>query len=139
MKTRNDHIVPLPTQALALLRELHDLSGCDTYVFPSPARQGTPHVSRDGLSKALRDMGFQGVHSTHGFRGTFRTVGRERLGIDVDVLEAQLAHAKKGEVMKAYDWTTFDDARREATQKWADYLDVLKVGGTVVPLKRKVG
>ncbi|WP_256583888.1 tyrosine-type recombinase/integrase [Burkholderia singularis] len=123
MKTRHAHIVPLPKQAVAVLQELQTLTGKNQYVFPSPARQKTPHLRRDALSKALRDMGFQGKHSTHGFRGMLRTVGRERLGVDIDVLEAQLAHAKRGDVQKAYDRTTFDDERRRVMQEWADYID----------------
>lgn len=122
MKTRHAHIVPLTTRALALLHQMKELSGGGRYVFPSPAQQATPHLHRDALSKALRQMGFGGRHATHGFRGMFRTVGRERLGIAADVLEAQLAHAKKGEVAKAYDRTTFGDERRIAMQKWDDYL-----------------
>jgi hypothetical protein len=50
-------------------------------------------------------------------------MARERLNVDIDVLEAQLAHAKRGDVQKAYDRTTFDDQRREVMQQWADYLD----------------
>lgn len=125
MKMRHDHIVPLPKQAVALLGELQSLTGRGHYVFPSPARQKTPHLHRDALSRALREMGFQGQHATHGFRGMLRTVGRERLGIDIDVLEAQLAHAKRGDVQKAYDRTTFDDDRRRVMQVWADYIDRL--------------
>lgn len=125
MKMKHAHIVPLPTQAVTLLRKIEELTGGGKYVFPSPARQKTPHVSRDGLSAALRKMGFQGKHATHGFRGMFRTVARERLGIDPDVLEAQLAHAKKGGVAKAYDRTRFDEARRVAMQSWADYLETM--------------
>lgn len=138
MKTRNDHIVPLPQQAVALLRELGaDHSG--KYVFPSPARQTTPHLHRDAMSKALRDMGFQGKHATHGFRGTLRTMARERLNVDIDVLEAQLAHAKKGDVQKAYDRTTFGEQRREVMQAWADYLDNIRKDPAtkVVEIKRK--
>ena len=107
------------------------------YVFPALARQKTPHLHRDALSKALRTLGFQGKHATHGFRGMLRTAGRERLGIDSDVLEAQLAHAKRGEVQKAYDRTSFTDARRKAMQRWADYLDNLAVPGTVTPIREK--
>ena len=66
----------------------------------------TPYEHRNGLSKALRDMGFQGKHATHGFRGTIRTMARERLGVGIDVLDAQLAHAMRGDVQKAYDRTT---------------------------------
>ena len=124
MKMRHDHIVPLPRQAIAMLRARRAAQPVrQAYVFPSPAKQTTPHLHRDALSKALRDMGFQGKHATHGFRGTLRTMARERLGVDIDVLEAQLAHAKRGEVQKAYDHTTFDDQRREVMQTWADYLD----------------
>lgn len=124
MKMRHDHIVPLPRQAVAMLRARRAaLPARQAYVFPSPAKQKTPHLHRDALSKALRDMGFQGKHATHGFRGTLRTMARERLNVDIDVLEAQLAHAKRGDVQKAYDRTTFDDQRREVMQQWADYLD----------------
>jgi len=124
MKMRHDHIVPLPRQATAMLRARRAAQPArEAYVFPSPAKQTTPHLHRDALSKALRDMGFQGKHATHGFRSTLRTMARERLGVDIDVLEAQLAHAKHGDVQKAYDRTTFDDQRREVMQTWADYLD----------------
>lgn len=139
MKTGNAHIVSLPTQALATLESLRAHTAGKGYVFPAQARQHSEHLSRDSLSKAMRDMGFQGQHAPHGFRSALRTIGRERLNIDVDVLEAQLAHAKKGTVQKAYDRTTFGDARRAAMQAWADYLDILR-GDTdttkVVPIKR---
>lgn len=126
MKTRHDHIVPLPTQAAVALRSMLAYTEGSTYVFPALARQTTPHLHRDALSAALRRMGFQGTHATHGFRGMLRTVARERLDVDIDVLEAQLAHAKKGDFQKAYDRTTFGDARRKAMQAWADYLDQLQ-------------
>jgi integrase len=139
MKMGHAHIVSLPKQAMALLETLRPYSGTG-YVFPPQARQKTKHLNRDSLSKALRDMGFQGEHAPHGFRGALRTIGRERLNIDVDVLEAQLAHAKKGAVQKAYDRTVFNDARRKAMQAWADYLDTLRAGdpgsGKVVAIKR---
>lgn len=147
MKMDFDHIVPLPRQAVELLRRRQVLTGSGKYVFPSPARQKTPHLHRDTLSKALREMGFQGKHATHGFRGTLRTMARERLDVDIDVLEAQLAHVKKGDVQKAYDRATFDDQRRTVMQAWADYLDELRhaaspkanpvVRATVIPKLRK--
>lgn len=141
MKMGNDHIVPLPDQAITVLQEMRPLAGHSEYVFPSPARQKTPHLHRDALSKALRTMGFQGKHATHGFRGTLRTMARERLSVDIDVLEAQLAHAKRGDVQKAYDRSTFDDRRRQVMQVWADYLDNLRRDDSkkVVPLRKKSG
>jgi integrase len=138
MKTRHAHIVSLPTQAVALLREMQAYTAGQEYVFPPLARQKTPHLHRDALSAALRRMGFQGRHATHGFRGMLRTVARERLGIDPDILEAQLAHAKRGDVQKAYDRTTFGEGRRQAMQAWADYIDQLKAADKkVVPIKNR--
>jgi len=136
MKTGQDFTTSLPTQALEVLREMYERNMGGEYVFPPQARQNTPHVSRDALSKALRDMGFQGQHTTHGFRASLRTLGRERLGIDVDVLEAQLAHAPKDEVQAAYARVKFKEQRRVIMQAWADYLDGLKAAN-VVPFKRK--
>ncbi|OOW65690.1 hypothetical protein Xlen_03895 [Xanthomonas campestris pv. leeana] len=134
MKTRHAHIVPLSRQAQALLRGMLAYTEGARFVFPPLARQATPHLHRDALSAALRRMGLQGKHATHGFRGTFRTVARERLGIPVDVLEAQLAHAKKDEIQKAYDRTAFVRERKQAMQQWADYLDGLSET-SVVPLR----
>ena len=128
MKTGQDFSTSLPEQALVVLREMHERNMGSQYVFPPQVRQNSPHLSRDALSKALRDMGFQGEHTTHGFRASLRTLGRERLGIDVDVLESQLAHAPKDEVQAAYARVKFREKRREVMQAWADYLDVLKAG-----------
>ena len=138
MKTGQDFSTSLPTQALEVMREMHLRSGDGDgeYVFPPQARQNSQHVSRDSLSAALRGMGFQGEHTTHGFRASLRTLGRERLGIDVDVLEAQLAHAPKDEVQAAYARVKFKEQRRAVMQAWADYLDKVKAGN-VVEFKRK--
>lgn len=137
MKTGQDFTTSLPDQAVEALRELHKLRGNEAYVFPPQARQKTPHLHRDSLSKALRDMGFQGQHTSHGFRASLRTLGRERLSIDVDVLEAQLAHAPKDEVEAAYARVKFKEQRRQVMQTWADYLDNRRMGGTVMSFKRK--
>ncbi len=132
MKTRHAHVVPLPRQAIEELRGMLAHTKGKQYVFPALYRQNTPHLHRDALSNALRKMGFQGRHATHGFRGMFRTVARERLNIPADVLEAQLAHAKKSEVQKAYDRTQFLQERHVAMQKWADYLADLQSGSGIV-------
>lgn len=136
MKTRNAHLVPLPEQAVDLLRTMEAYTLGKRFVFPPLARQTTDHLHRDALSNALRRLGLKGLHATHGFRGMFRTVARERLNLDPDVLEAQLAHAKRGDVQKAYDRTKFDDARRTAMQQWADYVDGLSSGAKVVRIRR---
>ncbi|PNS09586.1 tyrosine-type recombinase/integrase [Solilutibacter silvestris] len=122
MKMRAPHVVPLPRQAIEQLKFMRQFTADREYVFPPLARQRTPHLHRDALSSALRRMGLQGQHAAHGFRAMFRTAGRERLRIDADVLEAQLAHVKKGDVRKAYDRTQFLDERRVAMQAWADWV-----------------
>jgi integrase len=132
MKTGHDHIMSLPTQAIDMLEAMRKVSGGDPYVFPAVGKAKNPHLHRDALSKALRDSGLQGVHTTHGFRATLRTLARERLQIPRDVLEAQLAHAKADEIQAAYDRTTFDDERKRAMQKWADYLDRLRLADDAV-------
>jgi integrase len=126
MKTGQDFSTSLPTQALAVLREMRERNMGGEYVFPPQSRQNSAHLSRDALSKALRDMGFQGEHTTHGFRASLRTLGRERLSVDVDVLEAQLAHGPKDEVQAAYARVKFRSQRGILMQRWADYLDELK-------------
>ena len=129
-------IVPLPKQAIAVLNGVSAKAATTSTgkgrgrLRPLLRSKRHPHLHRDALSKALREMGFQGKHATHGFRGMLRTVGRERLGMDIDVLEAQLAHAKRGDVQKAYDRTTFDDDRRRVMQEWADYIDRLSMPTT---------
>jgi integrase len=129
MKTRRPHAVPLPRQALALIEELRPLTGGIGYVFPPLARQRNVHLTRDTLSKALRDAGLRGVQTPHGLRATLRTVARERLGVHADVLEAQLAHAKRGQVQAAYDRAGHLQERHKVMQGWADYLDALRDDG----------
>ncbi|MDX3893449.1 tyrosine-type recombinase/integrase [Pusillimonas sp.] len=135
MKTRIEHVVSLPKQAMEMLNEMRQYGGGE-YVFPGVGKRGNPHLHRDALSKALRDMGFQGQHATHGFRAMLRTVARERLKIDIDVLEAQLAHAKADEIQAAYDRTRFEDERRVVMQVWADFLHEQAESAKVLQMKR---
>lgn len=137
MKTGQPHTVPLSRQALVLIESMRAFTAGREYVFPPLARQATPHLHRDSLSKALREAGLQGKQTPHGLRATLRTVARERLGISADVLEAQLAHAKQGEVQSAYDRTGFVEERHRVMQTWADYLDGTS-RDTVTPIHRKV-
>ena len=136
MKGRVSHIVPLSRQAVEAVRGMLIYTDGQQFVFPALYRQTTPHLHRDSLSNALRKMGFQGRHATHGFRGMFRTMARERLNVAADVLEAQLAHAKRDEIQRAYDRAAFVKERKTIMQAWADYLDNLRESGNVVPIKR---
>ncbi|MBI5333254.1 MAG: integrase arm-type DNA-binding domain-containing protein [Burkholderiales bacterium] len=133
--TGQAHLVPLPTQAVKILRELHPLTGHQKYVFPSPHAGGKP-LSENGVLSALRRMGYAKDELTgHGFRATARTMIEERLGIPGNVIEAQLAHTVKDALGRAYNRTTFLEQRKAMMQRWADYLDSLKAAGTVTHLK----
>jgi integrase len=135
MKMGNDHITPIPTQMLPLLQMQRQITGDSPFVFPSSRTPKSRHMHRDSLSKILRENGLRGVTVTHGFRATLRTIAREKFRVDADVLEAQLAHAKKDEIQAAYDRTQFLEERHKLVQVWADYLEELRKGAQVIPLK----
>ena len=138
-KTKQPHIVPLSTQAVAILRELHPLTGRGDYVFPSARGRGRP-MSENAVNAALRYMGFDGDTMTgHGFRAMARTVLDEVLNFRPDYIEHQLAHAVKDANGTAYNRTAHLPERRKMMQAWADYLDGLRTGGNVVPMRRKAG
>lgn len=130
------HLVPLPPQAVTILRELYPLTGHGRYVFPS-LRTGERPMSDNTVNAALRRMGFTSEEMTaHGFRATARTLMIERLpGIHADVIEAQLAHGKSGPLGAAYDRAEYIEQRRKMMAEWADYLDRLRMGADVIPLR----
>jgi integrase len=128
------HIVPLAPQAVAILRELHALTGSGRYVFPALHTSERP-MSENTVNVALRRMGFDRDTATaHGFRAMARTMAAERLGIAPEVIEAQLAHQVSDSLGRAYNRTQFLDQRRALMTKWADYLDGLRAGAQVLPL-----
>jgi len=128
------HLVPLAPQAVAVLRDLYPLTGHGRYVFPSLLTGERP-MSENTLRGALRRMGYSNDDMTpHGFRAMARTIMVEvkDLNINPDVIEAQLAHGKSGPLGAAYDRAEFIDQRREMMNKWADYLDEIRVGAKVL-------
>lgn len=134
-----DHLVPLSRQAVAVLEDLKPLTGTGVYVFPSLRTRERP-MSNAAVLAALRRMGFpKDEMSGHGFRAMARTLLAERLGMDVAVIEAQLAHSVSDSLGRAYNRTEYLDQRRQMMQAWADYLDRLRVGGEVVPLHQQAG
>lgn len=138
-KTEHAHIVPLASQAVAILRELHPLTGRGEFVFPSARGKGRP-MSENTVNAALRRLGFESdVMTGHGFRAMARTILDEVLGFRPDFIEHQLAHAVKDPNGRAYNRTSHLPERRKMMQAWADYLDSLRVGGNVVAIGRKVG
>ncbi len=127
-KTQTDHIVPLATQAVTILRDLHALTGNGRYVFPS-ARSYERPMSDNAILAAMRRMGISNSEmTTHGFRAMARTILDEILNVRADLIEHQLAHAVRDVNGRAYNRTAHLPERRKMMQKWADYLDELKAG-----------
>jgi len=130
-KTKQPHIVPLAKQAVAILKDLHPLTGQGPYVFPS-ARTHVRPMSDAAVNAALRRLGIdKKTASGHGFRATARTLLDEVLGFRPDLIEAQLAHAVRDPNGRAYNRTAFLTERREMMQRWADYLGCLATGATL--------
>jgi integrase len=133
MKMGADHIVPLSRQAVAVLRELHPLTGRRSLVFPSLRSRDRP-ISDNTLNAALRRLGFaKDVATAHGFRASARTLLDEVLHQRVDLIEHQLAHAVRDPLGRAYNRTAHLPERVRMMQLWADYLDGLKSGAEVIP------
>ena len=126
MKLGKDHIVPLPRQAIALLRNLQPVTGHGRYVFPN-ARSGKRHMTGEAILTGIRSMGIAKETTTsHGFRATARTILNEVLEQRVDWIEHQQSHAVKDPNGRAYNRTSYLQQRAAMMQLWADYLDELR-------------
>lgn len=136
-KTSVQHIVPLSRQAVKILQELYPLTGHGRYAFPSERTpRGDRCMSENTLNAALKRLGYgKDVMTAHGFRAMARTILDEVLGFRPDYIEHQLAHAVRDPNGRAYNRTAHLPERHKMMQTWADYLDGLKSGADVVPLK----
>ena len=143
MKMREQHIVPLSRQAVAILRELEPLTNraipakpdLPRYVFPSARTRERP-MSENAVLAALRRMGYTKDEMTgHGFRSMASTLLHEQ-GWNHQVIERQLAHAERNAVSAAYNFAEHLPERRKMMQAWADYLDALKASAEVIPIRR---
>jgi integrase len=137
MKMRRPHLVPLSSQAVALFREAVQLSGERRYVFPNRNGPSKP-ASNAIILRALGRMGYTGKMTGHGFRSAASTMlneNKSKWGIHRDTIELQLAHVEKNASRAAYNFAEYLDERRLMMQQWADYLDELKAGAQVIPLR----
>lgn len=137
MKMKHPHLVPLPIQAVEILKSLHPLTSNSKYVFPchrSPLRC----MSENTVNAGLRRLGYEKTEITgHGFRAMARTMLHEILQFQPDAIEAQLAHAVPDRLGSAYNRTKHLPERKKMMQTWADYLDGLKTGAAkVIPMRR---
>lgn len=135
MKMRETHIVPLSRQAVAILRELHPLTGSGRYVFPSVRTDARP-MSENTVLGALRRLGYGTDDMTgHGFRSMASTLLNEQ-GWHRDAIERQLAHAERNAIRAAYNYAEHLPERRKMMQAWGDYLDGLKNGAEVIQINK---
>ena len=134
------HLVPLATQAVSILRNLHALTGSGRYVFPSTRSASRP-MSDNTVNAALRRLGYdtKTEMTGHGFRAMARTILDEVLHIRPEIIEHQLAHAVRDPLGRAYNRTTHLPERKAMMQSWADYLDQLKAGAMVIPFRAAEG
>ncbi|MCY1353590.1 hypothetical protein D9M69_399350 [compost metagenome] len=127
MKARRDHLVPLPRQALEVLRELHRMTGRGRYLFPGIGPKN-PVISENTINLTLTKIGYGGKLVGHGSRHTASTLLREH-GWTKDHVEAQLAHKEAG-VAGVYNQAQYLPQRRAMMQWYADHLDCLAEGMT---------
>lgn len=134
MKAREQHIVPLSRQAVRVLEELKPLTGRGRYVFPSIRTNQRP-MSENTVNAALRRIGYsQGEMTGHGFRSMASTLLNEQ-GWNRDAIERQLAHAERNTVRAAYNYAEHLEERKEMMQAWADFLDGLRLGASILPFQ----
>jgi integrase len=140
MKLRQTHTKALPKQAIAILKELHKVTGPKGNVFPATGRPINT-MSENTLNAALRRMGVPShEHSSHGFRATASTLLNAANMFSSDAIERSLAHQDKDAVRRAYARGDAMAERKKMAQWWADYLDRLRINfgdtGNVVQLSR---
>jgi integrase len=134
MKMGEQHIVPLSSQAIAILRDLQPLTGNGRYVFPGARTNGRP-MSENTVNAGLRRLGYTSDQMTgHGFRSMASTLLNEQ-GWHRDAIERQLAHAERDAVRAAYNYAEHLPERRKMMQAWADYLDRLAAGAEVISIR----
>jgi integrase len=134
MKMGEQHVVPLSQQAAAILRGLQPLTGNGRYVFPSLLSRDRP-MSENTVNAALRRLGYSNAQMTgHGFRSMASTLLNEQ-GWHPDLIELQLAHAERNKVRAAYNKAQRLAERREMVQAWGNFLDGLRAGGSIVPIR----
>jgi len=131
----NTHTVPLSRQAVELLKELKQYTGHGKYLFPS-SRTSTRPMSENTINGGLARLGYKGQMVGHGWRAAFSTTMND-LGFNPDAIERQLAHSEKNAVRAAYNRGVYMDERTRMMQAWGNYLDGLRTGADVIPIKRK--
>ena len=134
MKKRKEHVVPLPAQAVDVLRSMHGVTGKHTHVFPHRDDRSKP-MTDAAMRQALRNLGWSGKYSPHATRTTGSTQLNE-MGYSSDWIEKQLAHVEINAVRRTYNHADYMADRTKMMQHWADFIGGLQEGGKVLPFKK---
>jgi integrase len=136
MKMKREHLVPLSSQAIAILKDIQPLTGSGKYVFCGAYDNDKP-MSDGTINKALRTMGYdtKTQMTGHGFRSIASTLLNEQ-GYNRDAIEMQLAHSENDSVRAAYNRAQYLPERKAMMQAWSDYLYALKQGADIVTFRR---
>lgn len=137
MKKRKEPVVPLPRQAVEVLRAIHGVTGGLAHVFPHRDDRTKP-MTDASLRQALNQLGWGGKYSPHATRTTGSTRLNE-MGFSPDWIERQLAHAEPNVVRRTYNHADYLADRTKMMQYWADMLDACKAGAKVLPLRASAG
>ena len=121
MKKRREHLVPLSTQAIAVLKKLQKITGIYTYIAQGHTYENKP-ISQDTMQKALWELGYKDIATVHGFRSTFSTIMHEN-DFSSDHIEMQLAHKDRDATRLAYNRAKYLEQRKAMMQWWGDYLE----------------
>ena len=132
---KHDHVVPLSKRAIALFRELQELNGHRTYVFPSQ-RNPREHMSNNALLVALRRMGYGGIHTGHGFRALAMTTLMEELGYAYEIVDTQLSHSKGSKTRAAYDRTKYLPDRKKMMEAWSQHIEGLMAKTSLTKVRK---
>lgn len=122
MKGRRPHLVPMSDQVVSLLETLRPVTQpISSFVFAG-RNDKTKTISENAVLLVIRQIGYEGLASGHGFRHQFSTIMNEHEW-PADAIEKQLAHANSGSIRGIYNHAQYMDKRREMMQWWADWLD----------------
>lgn len=130
MKMRRPHLVPLSEQAVAALQQIQTITGRYNLVFPG-RNDITKPMSEASINQVLKRIGYHGKATGHGFRHTMSTILHEQ-GYNTAWIELQLAHVDKNTIRGTYNHAQYLDGRRDMLQWYADYMDNLEHGGSVI-------
>ena len=137
MKMKQEHLVPLSRQSMAILDAQRTITGDSEFIFPSPFRPRQP-LSNNAILSAIDDLGFKGRMTGHGFRTVAMTACLEQLNVAFKTIDRQLAHVEKSKTRRAYDRAEFIDERISMMQEYSDFLVRIASDERVIKFARPV-